>query len=272
MDIGRKIKKLRSDKGLTQLEFAEKLKISNRELGRYEFGLNEPSEEILNRIANFCNIAIEDFGLSIKEHHTYAYLKSRSGTLSIEQQKDNIIKYTKKQKIKIKNFIEWKPSAQRKTIDQKISSWLEIISPGDTLIVDELSRLGRSVGEIIILLDALKKNNITVISLEEKIIAEEKNSLLSLFANLEKKLISIRIKEGLAARKTKGMPLGKPRGSKNKTRRLDSKKEIIQEHLQLKVPLNSIRKILNNILEKPISYNALRYFVEHDPILKSLRN
>ena len=74
--------------------------------------------------------------------------------------------------------------------------------PGDTLIVSELSRLGRSVGEVITTIDSLIQREIGFIAVKETIVLNgEANlqmkvmiTLFSLFADIERELISMRIK------------------------------------------------------------------------------
>jgi DNA invertase Pin-like site-specific DNA recombinase len=83
---------------------------------------------------------------------------------------------------------------------------LEMLNSGDTLIVSELSRLARSVGQISIIVNALLKKKIRFISIKENLELNGKQNiqtkttvtLFSLFAEIERDLISERTKEGLA--------------------------------------------------------------------------
>lgn len=52
-------KRLRVSTGLTQVEIAEKLKISRSTIGMYETGAREPDFETLERIADFFNVDID---------------------------------------------------------------------------------------------------------------------------------------------------------------------------------------------------------------------
>ncbi len=61
-----------------------------------------------------------------------------------------------------------------------------------------------------------------------------------------------------------GVKLGRPKGSRNRERVLDPKRDQILHYLQLGVNLTSIRKLINPDLAKPISYNSYKYFVQHD--------
>ena len=89
-------------------------------------------------------------------------------------------------------------------------------------------------------------------------------AIYSYFAESERDFISIRTKQGLAAARAKGKQLGRPKGSKNKERKLDPYRDQIQQYLAMKLPLASIRKIINNQREEEISYNAFQYYIRHD--------
>lgn len=52
-------KRLRISAGLTQVEMAEKLKISRSTIGMYETGAREPDFETLEKIADFFNVDID---------------------------------------------------------------------------------------------------------------------------------------------------------------------------------------------------------------------
>ncbi len=89
------------------------------------------------------------------------------------------------------------------------------------LLLSELSRLGRSVGQIIQIVDALIKNEVQFIALKEGIKVDGKQdiqtksmiTLMSLFAEIERDLTSERTKQGLIAARKKGKILGRPKGS-----------------------------------------------------------
>ena len=66
----------------------------------------------------------------------------------------------------------------------------------------------------------------------------------SYFAEAERESVSMRTKQGLAARAS-GKKLGRPKGSRDKERVLDSHREQIKECLQLGISLSRIRTILN---------------------------
>ena len=97
---------------------------------------------------------------------------------------------------------------------------MTVLQPGDQLVVTELSRLGRSLGQIVAILDALAKEPVSFIAIKENIRVEGKQdiqtkvmtTLFALFAELERDLISERTREGLARARSTGKKLGRPKG------------------------------------------------------------
>jgi DNA invertase Pin-like site-specific DNA recombinase len=97
---------------------------------------------------------------------------------------------------------------------------LGVLKEGDTIIVPELSRIGRSVGQVINIVDQLIRMKVSLICIKENIKLNGKQDLQSkvmitmfgLFAEIERDLISERTKEGLARARKEGVMLGRPKG------------------------------------------------------------
>ena len=151
---------------------------------------------------------------------------------------------------------------------------LSKLQKGDTLLVAELSWLGRNMLQTLNIINELgeKEVNIVFVRQPELSTTGPHTKLLlaiySYFAEAERDYISIRTKQGLAAARAKGVRLGRPKGSRNKERVLDPCRDQILKFLQMGLNLAAIRKIINNQLEKPISYNSYKYFVQHDEQLQ----
>jgi DNA invertase Pin-like site-specific DNA recombinase len=86
----------------------------------------------------------------------------------------------------------------------------------------------------------------------------------SYFAEAEREYISLRTKQGLAAVKATGTQLGRPKGSKNRERVLDPYQDPIKSYLEMGLNLAAIAKIINEQLEKPLTYNSFKYFVQRN--------
>ena len=118
--------------------------------------------------------------------------------------------------------------SSRKTSKQRrIDELLQILNQTDTLIVTELSRLGRSTAEVIALVNALIQRNIRLITIKQNLDIQQQDmnskiiiTLFSLFSELERDLISLRTKEALSAKRAQGQILGKPKDTLQKIKEL----------------------------------------------------
>ena len=181
---------------------------------------------------------------------TIAYLRVSKDSQDVRNQRLVILDYAQKQKWPVSEFIEVSASSRRSPQERQIHVLLDRLHAGDRLIVSELSRMGRSVGEVIGVVDKLVKNKIALVSIKESLRLEGKQDLQSkitvtlfgLFAEIERDLISMRTKEGLAAARASGKRLGRPKGKLGPSK-LDGKEEEIKKLLGLQVSKASIAKI-----------------------------
>lgn len=110
------------------------------------------------------------------------------------------------------------------------------LKPGDRLIVHDFSNLGRSVSNIINLVAFLHKKEIAVYDINNKWHLDDgiQTQTILMFCKMadqmDRALISMRVKEGLALRKAKGLPLGRKKGTGKS--KLDKHKNEITELLK----------------------------------------
>lgn len=93
------------------------------------------------------------------------------------------------------------------------------IRPGDTVVVESFSRLGRSTKDLIDLVNYFEENNVKLISLKENFDTTTPQGRLMLtvfqaFSQFERELIVERTKEGLKSARARGRKGGRPRVSK----------------------------------------------------------
>lgn len=195
---------------------------------------------------------------------TIAYLRVSTDKQDLDNQRLVILDYAHKHKLKIDEFITIQASTKKTMKERKLDLLLEKLQAQDTLIVSELSRLGRSLGEIIRLVDVLLQRQNKFIAIKENIILTNGHqdmqtkvmvTLFGLFAEIERDLISERTKQALAAAKAQGKLLGRPKGVLGKSR-LDGKEEEIRKLLVKTVSKSSIAKIMD------ISRTALYGFIK----------
>ena len=172
------------------------------------------------------------------ENKVIAYLRVSTGVQDLNNQKIELHDYARRNEIRIDEFLEIEISSRKSTKARKIDELLLKLNSGDLLLVSELSRLGRSVGQIIQIVDTLIKNEIKFIAVKENIKINGSQNLhtktmitmFALFAEIERELISERTKQGLIAARKKGKLLGRPKGSGKS--KLDKFKPEIEALLQ----------------------------------------
>jgi len=174
-----------------------------------------------------------------------------TGKQDLNNQKLEILEYGRRHSIHVDDFIEIEISSRKSTKQRRIDELMSKLESGDSLIVSELSRLGRSVGQVVTFVDTLIKSGVRLMAIKESIdINGERNmqakvmiTMFSLFAEIERDLISERTKQGLAAAKAKGKKLGRPEGSLGKSK-LDGKEQIIRDELKYGVAKAAIARKL----------------------------
>lgn len=167
----------------------------------------------------------------------------------LKNQRLEILEYASKNDLKVTTWIEKKVSSRKSTKERLIDTLLEQLERGDKLIVAELSRLGRSVGQIAIIVNTLVESGVQLCCIKENIHLNGKPdiqskvvlTMFSLFSEIERDLISERTKAGLARARAEGKLLGRPKGLGKSM--LDGKEEGIRELLRKGVSVASIAKI-----------------------------
>lgn len=179
-----------------------------------------------------------------------AYLRASTDKQDLNHQKLELLEYARKKSLTVDEFIEVTVSSTQTTKQRRIDEVLERLNGADTLIVTELSRLGRSTAEVITLVNSLAKQNIRVIIVKQNldISKQDMNSkiiltLFSLFSELERDLISLRTREALASKKRQGMILGKPKGTIQKSK-FDKDVDKIKELLGYGLSKRKIANVL----------------------------
>lgn len=181
---------------------------------------------------------------------TIAYIRTSTDKQDLNTQKLEILEFSRKKELRVDEFVEITISSRKTSKQRRIDEVLERLGDSDTLVVTELSRLGRSTAEVIALINELVHRNIRVIILKQNldIAKHDMNSkivitLFSLFAELERDLISLRTKEALNAKRLQGVTLGKPKGTIQKSK-FDTDGERIKELLKLGLSVRKITKLL----------------------------
>jgi DNA invertase Pin-like site-specific DNA recombinase len=195
---------------------------------------------------------------------TIGYIRVSTDQQDLQNQQHSILNYANKTSLGKVEFIEVKISSRKKDEDRKIDELFKNLQSGDHLIVSELSRIGRSVVNVVTIVNQLIALGVNLHILKEQLFIKpnEQNpftdfqiNIFSAFAQLERDLISKRTKEALQARKAKGIKLGKPKGTIQSSI-YDKDKEKIKE-------LHSLGVTLTNISKKHLGYGTIKSLSEY---------
>lgn len=195
------------------------------------------------------------------------YIRVSTDKQDADKQRHLLLQYSQQHKLLIDEFIQVEVSSRKNTKERRIDELLSKLVAGDTLIVAELSRLGRNMFETLDIINTLGESGVKIVFVRQpelSTVGPQTKLLLAIysyFAETEREFISLRTKQGLAAARASGRILGRPKGSRNKDRVLDPYKQQIQEYLHLGLNLSSIRKLINPQLQKPLSYQAFKYYL-----------
>lgn len=162
-----------------------------------------------------------------------------------------IKEYAKRNKLKVDKWVEENISSRKPLSKRELGVLMGKVVAGDTIIITEISRLARNLYELAgILQDAINKD-VKVISIKENYAF--KNDLQSkimaytfgLAAEIERDLISNRIKMSLDKLKKQKVKLGRPLGAQSKCLKLSKNRKKIKDLLEKGLSQAKIAKILN---------------------------
>jgi putative DNA-invertase from lambdoid prophage Rac len=80
---------------------------------------------------------------------TLAYIRVSDDKQEVNNQRHEILEAAKLKEIKIEDFVSITMTSRKTSTQRRIDEVLQRLELGDTLIVTELSRLGRNTAEII---------------------------------------------------------------------------------------------------------------------------
>jgi DNA invertase Pin-like site-specific DNA recombinase len=181
----------------------------------------------------------------------YGYIRVSTDRQTTENQRFEILKYANEKHLTIDRWIEETVSATRRLSERKLGTLLAQMQKRDVLLVSELSRLGRSLMEVMSILHSLMEKDVKVFTTKERYeLGNNINSKVlafafSLSAEIERSMISSRTKEALARKKSEGMRLGRPKGRLSSVTKLTGKDDLIREYLSKKIPQTVIARLLN---------------------------
>lgn len=149
---------------------------------------------------------------------TTAYLRISTVDQDIEKNKSDILKLANEKRLGYVEFIEEQISGKVSWRNRKIFAIINEAKKYDVIIVSELSRLGRSMLEIMEILSIATQKQLKIYSvkgdwhLDGSIQSKVMAMVFSMASEIERDLISSRTKEALRFKKENGIKLGRPKG------------------------------------------------------------
>jgi len=178
------------------------------------------------------------------------YIRVSSAKQTVEHQRYEILQFALNENIIIDKWVEETISSRKILSKRKLGSLLEMLQDGDILISCEISRLGRSLLEVMRILETCLNKNCQVWTIKENyrlgndIQSKVLAFAFSLAAEIERKLISDRTKSSLASIKATGKTLGRPLNAESKKLKLAKNRKKVQNLLSKGISKAKIAKVL----------------------------
>jgi len=191
---------------------------------------------------------------------TYAYIRVSTEEQNLENQKVAISeKYS---------IDEWFYEKKSGTIDyhkRNLGVLISKLQNGDTLIVTEISRLGRSLTMIFNIMNELHDKGIRVIAIknnfdmnphEQDIASQVLIFAFGLSAQIERDLISERTKQGLVVARKNGKRIGRQKGDVIYNVKLRQYQKEIEEKVRDGESINSLAK------QYDVNWSTMKKFID----------
>ena len=192
----------------------------------------------------------------------YGYIRVSTDQQSTSNQKFEINRYAASHNIQIDRWVEETISSRKPLTKRKLGSLLAELKDGDILISTEISRLGRSLLEVMGILQHCLAQNCQIWTLKEhyKLGSDIASKVLAfafgLSAEIERQLISERTKMSLDKLKAQGKHLGRPFGAKSKSLKLSKNTKKVKDLMAKGLPKAQIARLLG--VDKLTLYRFLK--------------
>lgn len=184
----------------------------------------------------------------------FGYARVSTLEQNLDAQKDELLKYGCS-----KIFFE---KASGKNVERaELKKLLDALRENDVVVVYKLDRLGRSLKDLIELVNDLGVRNVDFVSLSDGIntgsaVGKLMFHLVGAFAEFERNIISERTKAGLASARSRGRSGGKPKGISAAAQKTAVRAKVLYDEKKLSV--EEICKVLE-IKSKTTLYKYLKF-------------
>jgi DNA invertase Pin-like site-specific DNA recombinase len=179
----------------------------------------------------------------------YGYIRISTDRQSVDNQRFEIDRFCTKNGLVVERWIEETISGTKSPEKRLLGSLLSKAEKGDLIVCSELSRLGRSLFMIMSILNQLMLKGVRVWTIKDNyrlgdnIQSKVLAFAFALSAEIERDLISQRIKEALARKRSEGVVLGRPIGRKSSSVKLSGHEKEIQSLIDKHTSKSAIGRI-----------------------------
>lgn len=179
------------------------------------------------------------------------YIRVSSNKQTCEHQKYELEQFAKQNHIQINRWVEETISSRKPLTKRQLGRLLDELQPNDILIAAEISRLGRSMMEVMRILETCLNKNCQVWTIKENYrLGDDLQSKVLAFAfglasEIERRLISQRTKSSLDNIRATGKKLGRPLSAQSKKLKLSRNAKKVKQMLDLGLTRYRIAKIMN---------------------------
>ena len=191
----------------------------------------------------------------------YGYIRKSSEKQSFEHMEYEISDYAAKHNMKMDVWVEETISSRKSLDKRKLGKLLQSMNAGDILISCEISRLGRSMLEVMRILETCLNKECQVWTIKEnfRLGADIQSKVMAfafgISAEIERSLISQRTKSSLVNIKASGKKLGRPFAATSKKLKLSKNSKRVKDLLDKGVSKAQIAKVMG------VGRTTLRRFI-----------
>lgn len=192
----------------------------------------------------------------------YGYCRVSTTHQHEENQHFVIEKFARRNNIIIDKWVEEQISSSKKLSERKLGQLLKQLKSGDILITTEISRLGRSLLEVMGILQMCLEKDCQIWTLKEnfRLGTDIQSKVLAfafgLSAELSKSLLQARVRESLARLKANGQKLGRPMGSHARALKLQRNRDKVFDLIDSGISKNQVARTMR--ISKTTLYRFLR--------------
>ena len=179
------------------------------------------------------------------------YIRVSSNKQTLEHQKYEIEQFANQNNIVVDRWVMEKISSRKALNKRQLGQLLDDLQPNDILIAAEISRLGRSLLEVMHILEYCLNKNCQVWTIKENyrlgndIQSKVMAFAFGLSAEIERNLISQRTKASLESVRATGKRLGRPFSAQSRKLKLSRNTKKVKELLDMGLTKYRIAKIMS---------------------------